>query len=425
MAPHLSIIIPLFNNWELTQDCLAGLDEFRPPCPFEVIAVDNGSTDATREDLAAFGTARFGGAFRRIRFEDNRNFGPGCNAGARAAAAPFLFFLNNDTRPTSGWARPLLDAFADDPCLGAAGPLLLYEDGTVQHLGICFGLPAMAHLYRGFPAGHPVVARTRPLQAITGAALLVPAALFRELGGFYEEYHNGYEDVDLCLRIGKLGKSLRCVPESAITHLESKTAGRNDHEARNAALLTSRCGALIRPDKHLLGSRDGFAPFITDSWSVGLAMRREKEEALDRAATALGPEERYALTREHPYWISGRLALAEALLASESGGPVAPGNVPENAPGATQTTRRLLLLAEAAAVLDSAAAHAALARAARTAGDAILGAAAEAAAARLAASRMDRARALQCRRLAVHAAVHAGDGLLERLIDEKLRETAP
>ena len=90
--PEFSVIIPVFNKWELTKDCLISLREHGGGHDFEVIVADNASSDATATDLAPLGASLFGERFTAIRFEENKNFGPACNAGAKAATAPILFF---------------------------------------------------------------------------------------------------------------------------------------------------------------------------------------------------------------------------------------------------------------------------------------------------------------------------------------------
>ena len=107
----VSVIIPVFNNWELTRQCLSSLAE-NSPADLEVIVVDNGSTDETATGLEPLGQTLFEKHFRRIRFEENRNFAPACNAGAQAAHSEFLFFLNNDTIIRPGWLPPLLAEFS-------------------------------------------------------------------------------------------------------------------------------------------------------------------------------------------------------------------------------------------------------------------------------------------------------------------------
>ncbi len=399
-APVFSVIIPVFNKWELTAVCLRSLREHTPDHDFETIVVDNGSRDDTAHALQAPGESLFGQRFTRIRFEENRNFGPACNAGAKAASAPLLFFLNNDTLLTPGWAPPLLDALAADPCLGGVGPLLLYEDRTVQHLGVAFSLSRVEHLYRDFLPDHPAVTRKRRLQAITAAALMLPRELFFQHEGFYEDYRNGFEDLDLCLRIGQTGKHFACAPASVVIHLESRTPGRKDNDAHNSALLTQRCRSLFRPDKHLHGLRDGFLPFIDDSLDIGLRLKDEDEERLARTVLDQPPAVWHERCREHPYWVRGREYLA--------------GILEEQGLAAEALACRI----EVADILNLAQSSRNLMLAAARLGDAETLAAAEASYQRLAERGRDKT---LCRTL-LREAAERGDARLEALYEEKLRE---
>ncbi|MDL2279736.1 glycosyltransferase family 2 protein [Desulfovibrio sp. OttesenSCG-928-G11] len=304
-APLFSVIIPVLNNWNLTRACLHSLKKHGPDRAFEVIVVDNGSSDATAAVLEPLGRSLFGARFKRLRFEENRNFGPACNAGALAAGADLLFFLNNDTLLTPGWAPPLLAAFAEAPDLGAAGPLLLYENNTVQHLGVYCSLDRVGHLYRGFPRDHPAVFKKRRLKALTAAALMTPRRLFLELEGFFEGFVNGFEDVDFCLRLGRQGLAMVCVPDSVVYHLESRTPGRRDGESRNTALLSSRHPGVTAPDLHLHGARDGFKPVISEALDLNLHMTGADEKRLLQEA-GQDLEALFALSRANPLWVKGR-----------------------------------------------------------------------------------------------------------------------
>ncbi|MDR1359504.1 MAG: glycosyltransferase family 2 protein [Deltaproteobacteria bacterium] len=330
--PVFAVIIPVLNKWELTRDCLESLARHTPEYPFEVLVADNASSDATVSELVPCGQALFGCAFTRLRSEDKRNFGPACNDAARLARAPLLFFLNNDTRLTPGWAPPLVRTFLPPESLdglasstggkvpaqagsipGAVGPLLLYEDDTVQHLGVALAPSGFTHLYGRFPAAHPAVRSRRRLQAITAAALMIPGDLFRDCGGFYEEYRNGFEDVELCLRIRERGKTLSVVPDSVVYHLESRTPGRKDHDDHNAALLRSRCGSSFAVDLHQHGARDGFAVFVDDLLDISLRLTEKDEAAVSAAARGRTPADWLGLVREQPFWAGGREWLAAAL----------------------------------------------------------------------------------------------------------------
>ena len=311
-APVCSVIIPVYNKWELTRNCLASLREHSAGHDLEVIVVDNGSSDATATDLAAFGNSLFDGRFTALIFPENRNFGPACNAGARAATSPMLFFLNNDTLVTQGWLPPLLDA-VEDAAYGAVGPLLLYGNDTVQHLGVTYGVKGPFHLYQEFPCDHPVVARARDLQALTGAALMIRADVFRDCGEFFEEYQNGFEDLDLCVQIRKRDKKLRCVPASRVYHLESQTPGRKAGDLHNSDIFTQRCGDAVFTDVHHHCLRDGFSVFISDLLTVAVKLKEKDECSL--AAEAAGHDAALwlHLVQRHPFWVRGREVLAQSL----------------------------------------------------------------------------------------------------------------
>jgi len=255
----VSIIIPVYNQWELTKNCLISLKQYTPGENFEVIVVDNGSSDDTNAHCPVLGQNLFGQQIKYIRLEKNINFGPACNLGAKNAHGDFLFFLNNDTLVTENWLPPLLNAFDEDKNLGAVGPLLLYPDLTVQHLGVtCSPVKDVFHLYVNFPASHPAVRKRRKFQAITGAAFFIPKKLFWECDGFYELYKNGFEDVDLCVQIIAKDKKTTVIPESIVFHLTSQTPGRHQYEERNSFLFTQRYRKRLVPDTHRYYLEDGY-----------------------------------------------------------------------------------------------------------------------------------------------------------------------
>ncbi len=311
--PQCSVIIPVYNKWELTRTCLTSLREQSAGHDLEVIVADNGSTDATRTELRPLGESLFKDRFKALVFPENINFGPACNAGARDATSRVLFFLNNDTVLTPGWFPPLYEGLGASATVGAVGPLLLYENNTVQHLGVAFGTVGPLHLYRDFPADHPVVARKRNLQCITGAALMLSRNDFWDCGGFYEKYRNGFEDVDLCIQLKERGKTLACIPESRVYHLESQTPGRKGGEEYNTAILTERCGKKVFIDVHILAMKDKFSFFIDDLLSISICLQEKDEEQLTAEASGKDALAWLELTRKNPLWVRGREVLANSL----------------------------------------------------------------------------------------------------------------
>ncbi|MBG0777897.1 MAG: glycosyltransferase family 2 protein [Desulfovibrionaceae bacterium] len=323
-GPRVTVIIPVFGNWALTRECLEHLRAATATGACAVLVIDNGSTDATPAECPALGAALFGRAFAYDRLPENRNFGGACNRGASLARTDLLLFLNNDTRPAPGWLDPLLAALDGDPGLGAVSPLLLYPDmGRVQHAGVAFnpGL-RVEHFYEYFPADHPAVLRSRDLQAVSAAALLVPRELFFACSGFDEGYRNGFEDVDLCFGLRRLGYRLTVAGASVVEHWGESTTGRRDHDAANEALLRARWPEADRPvvpDLHRIVAEDGFTLRVTPWLHAYPALRPEREAELEReffSGRDEVPAERlwHALRRE-PLWGAGYEALARRLRA--------------------------------------------------------------------------------------------------------------
>ena len=235
-----SVIIPVFNNWRLTERCLETLFANTPADLLaDVIVVDNGSDDGT-----GLGLRRFSGV-TSIRFPENRGFAVACNAGASIARGNILFFLNNDAFAHPGAVAALAQAL-DDPHVGIAGARLLYGDGSLQHAGMvaCVG-QLLWHLHVHLDGDLPDAQIPRDYLSVTGAAMAVRDEVFRAAGGFDEGYRNGYEDVDLCMRAWEAGYRVRYEPRSTFTHLESATSGRFAGEADNNGRFFGRWGRAL------------------------------------------------------------------------------------------------------------------------------------------------------------------------------------
>lgn len=272
----VSIIIPVYNNWFYTQQCLQSLAEHTPNYDVEVIVVDNASSDNTKTDCPNFGRSLFGNRFRSFHLENNINFGPACNFGASKSNSSLLFFLNNDTIVTSNWITPLMQAIKQRQ-IGAVGPLLLYpQNNRVQHLGVCFWIVlAVSHLFEHHSKESKVVRKQRYFQAITGAAFMISRNLFNSCGGFFSEFKNGFEDADLCSRIKEKGLRMTCIPESEIFHYASKSTGRFSQEHQNFLLMKERCSRSFHLDFHKWCSEEGYEIRISNIGNVYMATPEE------------------------------------------------------------------------------------------------------------------------------------------------------
>ncbi len=254
----VSVVIPVFNQAGLTEQCLQSLFAHEPGARFEIVIVDNGSEAATVELLDAWQACH--PEIRLVRNAENLNFALGCNLGFAASRGSTVVFLNNDTLVEDGWLVPLVAALRR-PEIGAVQPKLVYPDGSIQCIGVTFsrhsavGYPIYAH----HPGGAAHVNRSTERQAVTAACMAVRAADFAALDGFDCRFINGQEDVDFCLRL-KRDRGLACwyAAESEIVHQESKTPGRGLFIKDNRRLFCDLWQDGVVADDAASYERDGF-----------------------------------------------------------------------------------------------------------------------------------------------------------------------
>lgn len=240
--PQISFIIPVFNRVDLTRAFAANLTATVDEPSWEAIFVDDASTDETRQFLASLEPP-----FRSIRTRKNRGFARAVNLGAVEAKAAILGLLNNDLVLSEGWLPPMLKLLNEAPDAGAVGNVQRNPaTGLVDHAGVFFnpwGMPTHAHKNRKGPPGK----RWRERNAATAACMLIRKEDFVHLGGFYENYRNGMEDIDLCVRLKQEGKRIYVSHEVQIEHLVSSSPGRHDANNANTELFRKRCAAIAAP----------------------------------------------------------------------------------------------------------------------------------------------------------------------------------
>ncbi|MBS0663747.1 MAG: glycosyltransferase [Verrucomicrobia bacterium] len=313
-AVQVSFIVPLYNQLALTRACLGSLRATVPAdLAHEIILVDDGSTDDTREFLRDLAPPHV------VLLNDrNRGYAASNNRAARVAQGEFLALLNNDLVLAPGWLEPMLAAFRRVPRAGVVGNLQRNATtGALDHAGVVFrdgGYPAH---YRDDPAEFAVDGLAE-FPAVTAACCLVRREWFLRTGGFDEGYQNGFEDTDLCLRAREDGLLNLVATGSVVRHHISASEGRGTHEFRNARRFLARWGprtaALEREwilamaqDRAAAAAREYFRP-----WHRRLGLGRP---ALRRAhRLALAAQRRRLAAR------SGRLRVGIDLLALQAGG---------------------------------------------------------------------------------------------------------
>lgn len=253
----VSIIIPVYNQPELTQTCIASVFKHTSLAYCEVIIVDNGSDTDTQKALMDL-QLKFD-ALKILRQKENLNFSLGCNLGFSASQGDKVVFLNNDTEVTHGWLEIIIQSLIE-PDIVAVQPKLLYPDGTIQCVGVVFsGKSVLGYpIYAGMDS-EGLATQSRRYQAVTGACMALSATDFIQEKGFDPVFINGQEDIDLCLRLtSKSDRSCWYAADALVYHHESKSIGRFQHVAQNKAFFISRWHNKMLVDDESYYQKDGF-----------------------------------------------------------------------------------------------------------------------------------------------------------------------
>jgi O-antigen biosynthesis protein len=299
--PCVSIVVPVYNRLDLTRACLDSVFATADPSfPFEVLVIDDHSTDGTAEYLTALAPR-----VRSFRNDARQCFGYNVNLAARLARGEYLCLLNNDTLVTSGWLSPLFAAASKDPAIGVVGNRHLTPGTNIlNHAGMVFDADRRpVHLYVGQLAKFPPALVSREFQCVTGACWLVERQLFLDLGGFDLQFKNGYEDVDFCLRVRRHGRKVFYAADSVIYHHGQQSPGRSDNDVANALAFERKWGAHIICDLEDYLIRDGV---VTKPAKVG---RQQPVPAV----AARSADIHFATPLDLPNafsWVTVRLALA-------------------------------------------------------------------------------------------------------------------
>jgi GT2 family glycosyltransferase len=220
-TPLVSIIVPVFNQYRMTVNCLESLRQHTDGVAYEVILGDDASTDLTRSiEQRIRGMAL-------VRAETNGGFIRNCNAAADVARGQVLVFLNNDTAVTDGWLDAMLGVLSADESVGVVGPKLLFGAGKLQEAGGIIWQDASGWNYGRTDDPDAVEYNyQREVDYVSGACLMIRSSLWRQTSGFDEHFVPAYyEDVDVCFAVRELGYRVVYQPAATVFHFEGASNG--------------------------------------------------------------------------------------------------------------------------------------------------------------------------------------------------------
>ncbi len=269
-----------------------------PDLDHEIILVDDGSTDGTRDWLRTLSQRP---RFRVLLNERNLGFAGANNRAAATASGELLVLLNNDLILTPSWLEPMLRAHHLLPHDGIVGNVQrAVATGHIDHAGIYIDHRGKPEHIRRLPYFSSAV---RTIPAVTAACMLTSRDLWNRLGGLDEKFINGCEDLDFCFRARAVGASVVVAYHSIVGHHVSAARDRTIHDEANSMRLTRLWCDLLSKDgsrawcRHQLSHKIGHVYEVTEAldwlaigaYAIGLT-RHPPAVAMRGMAAALQTE---------------------------------------------------------------------------------------------------------------------------------------
>lgn len=259
----VSIIIPVFNQWEYTYECLKSIHENTNGIKYEVIIGDDMSNDGTSE------IHKFIHNVKVIKDGVNRGFLKNCNNAAKFASGKYLLFLNNDTKVQKNWLNYLVNLIETDESIGMVGSKLIHSNGRLQEAGsIIFNDGSCTGYGRGGDPDSPEYSYVREVHFCSGACILVKKDLFIKAGMFDEQFSPAYyEDVDLAMKIRELGYKVMFQPLARVIHHEfgsSTAAAAIQLQLRNKEKFQKKWGSQISSFQRSTDHKPGNYPIYNN-----------------------------------------------------------------------------------------------------------------------------------------------------------------
>lgn len=220
---EVSIIVPAYNQWEFTYNCIKQIVDNTNNVSYEVILADDVSFDETKN------VTQYISNLCVSRGSVNLGFVRNCNVAAQLCRGEYILFLNNDTSVQSNWLVPLVELLQNDASIGMVGSKLVYGNGKLQEAGGIFWKDASAWNYGHCDRiGKPEYNYVKEVDYISGASIMIRKKLWEQIGGFDERYVPAYcEDSDLAFEVRKAGYKVVYQPKSVVVHFEGISNGKD------------------------------------------------------------------------------------------------------------------------------------------------------------------------------------------------------
>lgn len=221
--PEVSVIIPVFNQFSYTYNCIRSICENVHDACYEIIVADDCSKDLTAD------ITKICKGIEAKKTSGNCGFLLNCNNAAAQAKGKYLVFLNNDTQVRKGWLSALLSLMESDESIGLSGSKLIYPDGRLQEAGgIIWSDGTAANYGNGYSPLEPEFNYIKEVDYISGASIIIRSDIWKKVGGFDKRYIPAYcEDSDLAMRVRELGYKVVYQPFSEVIHFEGVSNGRS------------------------------------------------------------------------------------------------------------------------------------------------------------------------------------------------------
>jgi len=286
--PEVTIIVPLYRRIDFLQHQLAQFSLDPQVNGADLIYVlDSPELANDLIELSAALVDLYRVPFRVVTLRQNIGYAGANRAGASLARGRLLLLLNSDVLPEApGWIGAMASFYKSKRNVGAVGPKLLFEDGSLQHAGLFFRRRVHStfwvndHYFKGLHRDAPAASVSRVVPAVTGACMMVDRALFDKVGGFSGAFVRGdFEDSDFCLRLAQDGLQNWYCADIALYHLEGQS-----YEAP-LRVQASRYNAWLQT--HTWGDRIGELMRTFDVVSVNPDMSGSLTESIGGGADKL------------------------------------------------------------------------------------------------------------------------------------------